>query len=479
MGKSEFEGESAAIYCRISHIKDEDQTGVERQERICRENGARMGLRINPDHVFIDPSRSAWKRNRKRPGWDKLLAAMEAGAFRHVLIYHPDRLFRQPFDLETLLIKAEDHNLVLHGQAGRRDLSSAEDRFFLRIEVAHACKSSDDTSRRVLSAQEDSLAAGKAHGGRRAYGYTSGMKAVVPEEAEVVKEIFARFLDGDAIWKIFQDIHERGIPSAGGGPWTVGRVRALLTSPRHAGLIVYQGKVQKDEQGNYRKGAWPGIVTVGEWEEACRLRGIRSADYADARRSFRKYLLTGMVICTNCTRSMVGGIVGGVPYYQCTRRTSSMPEVCSRKIKAVELEKFVADAAKNFLTSLSPSDLVAPSAAVDPAGAEQAEADDKVKLAEIREMWDAGEITTAEMREMQARIKARMAARNKATVIRPLTALEGIVIGEGAAESFDALTDDRKAAALRFLFPAVRIKASTVRGAVDFSRVDIDPPQLR
>ncbi|WP_194907548.1 recombinase family protein [Catenulispora rubra] len=478
MRTSEFEGESAAIYCRISHIKDDDQTGVERQERICREMAERMGMRVSPDHVFIDPSRSAWQRKRKRPGWDSLLEAMDAGAFRHVLAYHPDRLMRQPPDLEQLLIKAEERNVILHGQANRRDLSSADDRFFLRIEVAHACKSSDDTSRRVMSAQEDALAAGKAHGGRRAYGYTKDMSAVVPDEAEVVKEIFTRFLDGDAIWTIFRDIHERGIPSAGGGGWTVGRVRALLTSARHAGLIMYRGEVQKDEQGNYRKGAWPEIVTVGEWEEASRLRARRSLDYADARRSYRHYLLSGMVLCTKCTRSMVGNMQGGVAYYKCTRSTSSEPDVCSRKIRAKDLEEFVVDAAKDFLENLSASALTRSPVTASTEDDAKAEAEDKRKLAEVREMWDANEIGTDEMRQMQAKIKKRMAARQRATVVRPLTALEGVVIGPGAGKAFDKMTGERKVAVLRFLFPAVRIEASSVRGVVDFGRVKIDPPQL-
>lgn len=42
--------------------------------------------------------------------------------------------------------------VTLHGEANRRDLSNPDDRFFLRIEVAHACRSSDDTSRRLRSA---------------------------------------------------------------------------------------------------------------------------------------------------------------------------------------------------------------------------------------------------------------------------------------------------------------------------------------
>ncbi|MFB7558133.1 recombinase family protein [Streptomyces brevispora] len=66
-------GEPAAIYCRISQADDDDQTGVGRQERICREIAERRGLVIDPTHIFVDNSRSAWSRKRKRPGWDRLL----------------------------------------------------------------------------------------------------------------------------------------------------------------------------------------------------------------------------------------------------------------------------------------------------------------------------------------------------------------------------------------------------------------------
>lgn len=89
-------GDDAAIYCRISHVKDDDQTGVDRQERICREIAERLQLRIAPEHVYVDNNRSAWQRNRKRPGWDEMLKMMSEGAIRHVIVYHPDRLMRQP-----------------------------------------------------------------------------------------------------------------------------------------------------------------------------------------------------------------------------------------------------------------------------------------------------------------------------------------------------------------------------------------------
>jgi DNA invertase Pin-like site-specific DNA recombinase len=123
-------GQSAAIYCRISKARDEDQTGVDRQERLCREVAARLGLVIAPGGVLVDNNRSAWQRNRSRPGWNALLEAIRAGQVRHVIVYHPDRLMRQPRDLEELLTLSDEHDITLHGQANRRDLSDPDDRFF-------------------------------------------------------------------------------------------------------------------------------------------------------------------------------------------------------------------------------------------------------------------------------------------------------------------------------------------------------------
>ncbi len=159
-GSSGWAGQPAAIYCRISKARDEDQTGVDRQERLCREVAERLGLVIAPGAVFVDNNRSAWQRTRNRPGWNALLETIRAGQLRHVIVYHPDRLMRQPRDLEELLTLSEEHDITLHGQANRPDLSDADDRFFLRIEVAHACRSSDDTSRRLRDALEDGPATG-------------------------------------------------------------------------------------------------------------------------------------------------------------------------------------------------------------------------------------------------------------------------------------------------------------------------------
>ncbi|MET8854602.1 recombinase family protein [Streptomyces sp. NPDC004579] len=110
-------------------MNDDDQTGVDRQERICRDIAERLGVTVSHDMIYVDNNRSAWQRNRKRTGWDELLEAARSGHVRHILTYHPDRLMRQPRDLEELLQIADDHNITLHGEANQRDLADPDDRF--------------------------------------------------------------------------------------------------------------------------------------------------------------------------------------------------------------------------------------------------------------------------------------------------------------------------------------------------------------
>src|SRR5918912_595379 len=60
-------GQPAAIYCRVSSTRNEDQTGVDRQERLCREAAERLRLVIVARCVFVDNNRSAWQWFRKCP----------------------------------------------------------------------------------------------------------------------------------------------------------------------------------------------------------------------------------------------------------------------------------------------------------------------------------------------------------------------------------------------------------------------------
>ncbi len=90
----------AGIYCRLSLARTGDTTKVDDQERICRELGARLDWPVA--EVYTDNNQSAWQRNRKRADWERMLADVDRGYINALLIYHGDRLIRQPYDLELL-----------------------------------------------------------------------------------------------------------------------------------------------------------------------------------------------------------------------------------------------------------------------------------------------------------------------------------------------------------------------------------------
>jgi DNA invertase Pin-like site-specific DNA recombinase len=462
-----WRGEAAAIYCRISHTRDEDQTGVDRQERLCRGVIERLGLAIEPRHVFVDNNRSAWQRGRKRKSWDQLLATLRAGEVRHVVVYHADRLMRQPRDLEELLNIADEQNITLHGEANERDLSDPDDRFFLRIEVAHACRSSDDASRRLKAEMVDRAHDGRPHTGKRKYGYEKNAKTIVPHEAAIVVEVFTRYLSGESVYKIARDLNERGEPTALGAKWASGTVLSLLDSRHVAGILVFRG----EEIG---RGEWEPIVSEGLWNEVRARREYRNAVHVPWRAQ-RYYLLRGLTVCKRCGIGM-GGSSG---QYACNRRDLLDETRCKRSINAAKLEEFVVEAALRRLEGLATYDSSDAAVAVMTDADRAAIEEDQQELAELRAAWDAREIKTREYRQMRKQVEDRIAAIQTKTAIRPTAEVLQGIIGKHARPAWQRLADagehDRMNAILRFLFAAVVISESTARkGHFDYDRIDIE-----
>jgi DNA invertase Pin-like site-specific DNA recombinase len=474
-GRRDWTGEPGAIYCRISHVSDDDQTGVERQERICAEIAQRLGIVVSPSHVFVDNNRSAWKRNRKRPGWDKLLEAARAGEITHVLCYHPDRLMRQPHDLEELIQIADDRDITLHGQANLRDLADPDDRFFLRIEVAHACRSSDDTSRRMTDFMVDQAGFGKPHTGKRRFGYTADGLAIVEEEKPIVEEIFKRYLKGDTPGEIADSLNGRRITTALGHKWSDQSVRQLLDCPHVAGIRVFRG----EELG---RGNWPAIISEGLFREAQKRRERRAAVWSKTQVNKRYYLLRGIVFCKRCTVHMSGSM-GNSPQYACARRqrAKSDPERCTRAIGAKELEKFVIDAALDLLERLDPAGQVTQAVTTDADDA--AIENDRRELAEAKEMWEHEELSLSEYRAMKRTIEARIKKHQPTMITRPTAEILKGLIGPDARPRWKELEAEedypRMNSVLQYLFAAVIIDEATAgRGKFDFGRIKIDQNPL-
>lgn len=327
----------ACIYCRLSVAPDGSVEKVERQEGDCRTLGDRLDWGVCC--VYSDNNKSAWQKNRKRKDWDAMLASFQPGAVcprgnRHdgILTYHGDRLNRQPWDLELLLQLADDRRIPLASPSGTRDLSSEDDRFILRIEVAQACKSSADTSRRVKRAVEARAAKGApSAGSNRPFGYgvltdrrgAAGnqlydLSKQNRQEARIAREAVRRFLAGQSQGGVIAWMNTQ-CTTTRGNPWKANAFRAWVSSPRIAGLIEHGGQLHPAN--------WKGIITPEQREDVLALLQAQSDTYGYSGRE-RVYLLTGKAAeCGGCEGPLYTKPAGknGQRLYYCKNRTCPSP----------------------------------------------------------------------------------------------------------------------------------------------------------
>jgi site-specific DNA recombinase len=308
-----------AVYARVSRDRADRQSVEEQLAEIERE-AKRRDWTIAEQ--YIDRGKSASKpdpldergqpkRGRddkpihNRPAYRRLLDDIRAGRVQRLTVYMTDRLYRQPRELEDLIDLVDAHPVeFVTCRSGDLDLTTPEGRAFARTTAAWNRLETERTSVRVRRTKSTRLAEGRwLGGGRRAYGYrvvgNSAGLDVVPDEAEVVREMADRIIRGDTLYAIVSDLNRRGVPTASGGRWSYAGVRSiLLGSPngKKRGTPLIAGganwspildtdrlalvrarwpKAPEGERPGRRRGVLSGVAVCGE----CGHRMFRSADY--------------------------------------------------------------------------------------------------------------------------------------------------------------------------------------------------------
>lgn len=291
----------AAIYCRLSLARFGDMTKVEDQARISRGVAERLGWHVaegvgypHSDGVYTDNNKSAWQKNRKRPGWNQMLADVGDGKVDAIIVYHGDRLVRRPEDLTDLIRLADNKGVKLASPTGTHNLDNQ--RLELWIRAAFAEEESTRTSERKKSEYDRLRRSGRVRpGGRggRTFGFATDGITHVPAEAAVVREVNARYLGGEGIRAIAADLAARGVVTVTGQPMHPLAVRRMLQLCRYAGLMP------DGEQA----GAWEPILSREDWEAARAITAARGGPAA-AGHNARRYLLSGIARCGLCDSPM-------------------------------------------------------------------------------------------------------------------------------------------------------------------------------
>ncbi|MCW2857582.1 MAG: Resolvase domain protein [Marmoricola sp.] len=321
-----------AIYARISHDPDETRLGVERQVQACHDEAAKRGWAKPVE--YVDNDASAYNRRVKRPMFERLLDDIEHGEIDGIIVWHDDRLTRQPRDFERFLDACEQRGITNNyvTATGNSNLSTPDGIFTARLMANIANFESAHKSERVKAKRREEAAAGKPQtGGVRPFGYLADKRTPHPVEGPVVTELARRHLAGESVATLARWLVDQEVATVNGGDWSYGSVVRILTNPRYASLRRHRGVV-------VAKGDWPALISEADH------RAISARHVARQQRPTREprtYLLTGLIHCGRCGHRLMSMPSKGVRRYVCPTRVDGR-SCAGVSINADPVERLVA-----------------------------------------------------------------------------------------------------------------------------------------
>jgi site-specific DNA recombinase len=288
-----------AAYLRLSLDWEGKGLGIERQREDCEQIAARLGVEIT--EWYIDNSVGASRRSKSkgnRPEYRRLLADIEAGYVKTVIIWMEDRLHRQVIELAEFLKVCEAAGVSrIASVGGELNLSDPDQRTLLYIKAAMAEAEVEKISVRAKRKHQQEAEQGKRnYGGIRPMGEVWHGKQKISEERaaherELIHEAVSRLIAGDSLRGIAVDWTKRGEQTPAGGKWHNVNIRRMLLSPRLIGMRLHNDQLYP--------GKFEPIITTEEYE------AVKAILEDPARFKYEwgglpKHLLSGMVFCGLC-----------------------------------------------------------------------------------------------------------------------------------------------------------------------------------
>jgi site-specific DNA recombinase len=249
-----------AIYTRKSteHNLDLEFNSLDAQREACEaylKSQAHEGWRLVPDR-YDDGGLSG--ASLDRPALQVLLADIRAGKIDTVVVYKVDRITRSLTDFAKLVELFDQHGVSFVSVTQSFSTANSMGRLTLNVLLSFAQFEREVIGERV----RDKIAASKKKGlwvgGPVPLGYRTLDKKlmVVPEEAETVRMIFARYLELGSMGALVCDLDQRGVRTKrragpngirGGIRFGVGPLAHLLKNRFYIGEVVYRGEVHQGE----------------------------------------------------------------------------------------------------------------------------------------------------------------------------------------------------------------------------------------
>ena len=342
---AEVRKRKVAAYARVSTDSEEQLTSYNAQKdyysKYIQENKKWEFAGLYADEGISGTN------TKKRDGFNKMVKDALAGKIDLIITKSVSRFARNTVDSLTTIRKLKEHGVECYFEKENIYTFDAKGELLITLMSSLAQEESRSISENVKWGKRKAMSDGKFSLAYSSFlGYKKGEDGkleIVEEEAEIIRDIYRRYIKGDSPQIICNKLDEKHIKTPGGkDKWRVSTVQSILTNEKYKGDALLQKsyisdfltkKVKKNNgeiKQYYVENSHPAIITPEEWDcvqyEIAR-RGKLGATFSSTD------LFLSRVKCGQC-----GGIYGrkvwhsNSPYrtvrYQCNHKFNKGKETC-------------------------------------------------------------------------------------------------------------------------------------------------------
>ena len=341
-----------AAYCRVSTDSEEQLNSYEAQKTYYTQK-----IQNSPDWemagIYADEGISGTSL-KKRTQFNKMITACKRGRIDLIITKSLSRFARNTVDcLETVrLLKANGIGVYFEKENINTLTESSE--FLITLFSGFAQAESESLSKNVTWGKQKSAEAGHVpFQYKKMLGYrkgADGQPEIVPEEAEIIRRIYHRYLDGCSLGQIQRELNADGVPTAQQVEcWSSAIIHKILTNEKYMGDALLQKtyvtdcitKKVKKNMGErpmyYVENNHPAIISREMFDQVRKEMTRRSSKRKVLQKSGKtelgkysgKYALTELLVCGEC----------GSPYKRVTWARNGKKRIVWRCVSRLEFGK--------------------------------------------------------------------------------------------------------------------------------------------
>ena len=346
--KAKYQQTRMAAYCRVSTDSAEQKTSYETQKQVYTDMIARR-KDWTMVGIYADEGISGTRAD-KRPEFNKMIKDCLAGKIDYIITKSVSRFARNTVECLEFVRMLKARNIGILFEEQNIDTLKCDSELYLVIYAGFAQSESESMSKNITWAFRKNFEDGKVvFNYSKMVGYRKGNDGnpeIIPEEAEIIRNIYDWFLAGKTPREIIDLLITDGIQTkCGKQKWSVGTIQSILRNEKYCGDAILQktvtidciSKTHKKNTGEapmyYVHNNHEAIVTREQFnkvqEELLRRNTIvpKNANKAiSAQGRYSRYALTEIMHCDEC----------GSRYKRCTWAKKGVRKIVWRCMSRIE-----------------------------------------------------------------------------------------------------------------------------------------------